>query len=170
MAQLKAKDGEGSGGNRGRRGRGNGKRDGRGGGGGRGSPSDSNEEMSCHTKPTDVCRACGKLGHWVKVCRSKPKKAAQTNVVEEDESGLLLAEIVEIQNLPSPPAAEWVPAPAPARRAIVHFIEERVFTQIGVEGEAVDTLRWVVNTRATNPMIGASGAFSELDTGICGIV
>jgi hypothetical protein len=63
MVRLKVREGEGSGGNRSGRGRGRGKRDGRGGDGDRGSPSDSNEETSRHSQPTDVCRACGKLGH-----------------------------------------------------------------------------------------------------------
>jgi hypothetical protein len=49
-------------------------------------------------------------------------------------------------------------------------VEERVFMQIGEEGAAINSSRWVVNTRTTNHMTGAHGGFSELDAGVCGTV
>jgi hypothetical protein len=55
----------------GARGSGAGKGHGRGRGRGRGGSSSSGS--SCN--PTDdECRRCGKMGHWARKCRSKPKK------------------------------------------------------------------------------------------------
>jgi hypothetical protein len=115
MAWLKVREGERSGGGRGGRGRGRRKRGGRGGGGGRRSTTDSNEESPRLAKPTDVCRACGKLGNWAKECRSKPKKSAQAHVTEEDEGGLLFAEMVEIKNFPILATTDREPPAVPAR-------------------------------------------------------
>jgi hypothetical protein len=72
MARLKVQEGESSSGSRGGRCRGRGKCDGRSGGRGRAPSTDSNEEVPRHARPTYVCQACGKLGHWAKECRSKP--------------------------------------------------------------------------------------------------
>jgi hypothetical protein len=41
----------------------------------------------------DVCWACGKLGHLEKECRSKTKKMSHAHLVEEEEGGLMLAEL-----------------------------------------------------------------------------
>jgi hypothetical protein len=56
---------------------------------------------------------------------------------------------------------------APAPRGALHLIEEKVFTQIKEEGEAVNNSRWVVDIRATNHMMGARSTFSDLNTGVC---
>jgi hypothetical protein len=69
MARLKVHEGEGSNG-----GRGHGK--GRCGGGGRGTPSASADDGARRARPTDICRAYGKAGHWARECRSKGKKSA----------------------------------------------------------------------------------------------
>jgi hypothetical protein len=77
----------------------------------------------------DVCRSYGKLSHWNKECHSKSEKSAQAHVEEEDEGGLLLAEVVEFKNFPSPHAAEVKQAlsTAPARHGDVHLVVEHVF-------------------------------------------
>jgi hypothetical protein len=65
MAYLKAGEGELSSGGRGGRGHGRGRcigHDGR----GRGSLADSNEEYPRRPRPTNICHACCKLGHWTK--------------------------------------------------------------------------------------------------------
>jgi hypothetical protein len=35
------------------------------------------------------CRRCGKMGHWARECRSKPKKE-QTHVAQDEEDVLLM--------------------------------------------------------------------------------
>jgi hypothetical protein len=50
----------------------------------------------------------------------------------------------------------------------MHLVEERVFAQIGGEDDQVDASMWVVDLGATNHMIGAREAFSDLDTGVWG--
>jgi hypothetical protein len=76
-AENQAAGGSGGGSSRGGGGRGRGR--GRGNGtGGRGP------------KKTDECRRCGKLGHWARECRSKPKKE-QANVARDEEASLMVA-------------------------------------------------------------------------------
>jgi hypothetical protein len=77
----------------------------------------------------DVCRSYGKLSHWAKECHSKSEKSAQAHVEEEDEGGLLLAEVVEFKNFPSPHAAEvkWAPSMVTARYGAVDLVVEHVF-------------------------------------------
>uniref|UniRef100_A0A0E0B823 CCHC-type domain-containing protein n=1 Tax=Oryza glumipatula TaxID=40148 RepID=A0A0E0B823_9ORYZ len=44
--------------------------------------------------PGDKCRSCGKMGHWAKDCRSKPKKAeAHIAAEDDDEPTLLMARV-----------------------------------------------------------------------------
>jgi hypothetical protein len=76
MVHLKFRDGEPSNNDsRGGRSHGRGHRGGcGGGGGGRGSQSDSHEEGTRRAKPGDICRTCGKAGHWAKDCKSKAKR------------------------------------------------------------------------------------------------
>jgi hypothetical protein len=100
------------------------------------------------------------------------KKLAQAHIAEEDEGDILLVEAVEYENFPTPHvvAAERAPATTPSRQGAVHLIEERIFTQIRVEEEAVNSSRWVIDTEATIHMTGAHIAFAELNTYICGTV
>ena len=42
-----------------------------------------------------------------------------------------------------------------------------MFAQIGERGEQQEHWRWVLDTRATNHMIGARSTFFKLDSGIC---
>jgi hypothetical protein len=44
----------------------------------------------------DKCRACGKIGHWARECRSQPKREEQAHVAEDDEPTLMLTYIEEI--------------------------------------------------------------------------
>lgn len=102
------------------------------------------------------------MGHWAKDCRSKAKKAGQAHLAEEEEGGLLLAE-AEITLAPSPAVAPSPPL------GVVHLLVEKVVPNLGGVDER-STTRWVVDTGATNHMSGASAAFSDLDTGVCGTV
>jgi hypothetical protein len=53
-----------------------------------------------HARPLgrgkDKCRACGKIGHWARECRSQPMREEQAHVAEDDEPTLMLAYIEEI--------------------------------------------------------------------------
>jgi hypothetical protein len=72
----------------GTRGGGTGKGRGRCRGCGRGGSSSSGSS----SKPTgDECRRCGKIGHWARECRSKPKKEQAHVVQDEEEASLMLA-------------------------------------------------------------------------------
>ena len=48
--------------------------------------------------------------------------------------------------------------------------EERVFAQIGERDEQHEHRRWILNIGATNHITGARSVFSELDSGIRGMV
>ena len=48
----------------------------------------------------------------------------------------------------------------------IQLEEERVFAQIGKRDEQHEHRRWILDTGATNHMIGARSVFSELDSGI----
>jgi hypothetical protein len=179
LAHLKAWEGKSSGGSGRGCGRGRGNRGGRCGGsnngGGRGSQTDSCEEGARRPKPTDVCRACGKLGHWAKECRSKWKiKTGQAHMAEEEEGGLMLMEAVAcpvgFEKVPNPAAAASPLAMVAAPRDFVHLVEGKVFAHVDEEEEIKDTARWVVDTGATSHMIDAHSAFAELDVNIRGTV
>jgi uncharacterized membrane protein YgcG len=170
MAWLKIREGESSGGGgRGGKGRGKGRRGGRG-GGGRGGAPDSSDDGARRAKASDVCRSCGKTGHWAKECRSKNKRTAQAHVAEEEEMSLLLAEVCEIEKFPIPSQIQFsLPSPL-VRDGAVHLVERKVVARLGGENEAVDPERWVVDTGASNHMTGARSAFTELDAGVSGTV
>jgi hypothetical protein len=71
----------------GARGGGTGKGCGRGQGRGRGCSSSSGSS----SKPTgDECRHCGKMGHWPRECRSKPKEEKAHVMQDEEEASLML--------------------------------------------------------------------------------
>jgi hypothetical protein len=98
MVRLKIWEGESSNSSHGGRGRDRGRCGrGHGGGDGKGSRSDSHDDGARHSKAIDTCLAYGKLGHWVKECRSKvAKKTAQANSADEEEGELLVIEMVQI--------------------------------------------------------------------------
>jgi hypothetical protein len=51
----------------------------------------------------------------------------------------------------------------------IHLHEQKLFIHLGDNKEG-DCARWILDTGATNHMIGARGVFSELDTGVHGTV
>jgi hypothetical protein len=140
----------------------------------RGSASNSNGEWTgplSHGK--DKWRSCGKVSHWARECRSRPKREEQAHVVEEDEPTLMLAqtETFSSPNLGQPPAAvqQWpvVTSSAPKRR--VELVEEEAYVVLGDAGEG-GPKRWIFNTGGSNHMTGIKGVFMELDFGVIGMV
>jgi hypothetical protein len=76
---------------------------------GRGGRSSSGPSSG---KPTgDECRRCGKMGHWVRECPSKPKKE-HAHVVQEDEEATLLLVRASPTLFPPPPQSSRTPATA----------------------------------------------------------
>jgi hypothetical protein len=137
------------------------------------------------------CSNCGKKGHLGKDCWSKPKKGkahlAQTEELEE--SSLFLASVsssgelfTTLEQSGDGRAPSHDPPSAAAGEHLgmgvgevsdqnrVDLKEENVFAQIDDNGEHQYHRRWVLDTGATNHMIGARAAFSELDFRIRGSV
>lgn len=108
----------------------------------------------------DKCHNCGKMGHWARTCRSKPKRTEQAHLtqVDDDEPTLLMASVNVTTD--SPPLLKTNPLRLEEVRALVQLdrAEER------------DADVWYLDTGATNHMTGSRAAFSELDANILGTV
>jgi hypothetical protein len=131
-----------------------GKRHGCGQGHGRGGSSSSGSS----SKPIgDECRCYGKMGHWARECRSKPKKEQAHVTQNEEEASLMLA------------SATLIHPEVISSSAEVEIHEEKVFAHLDEEKER-DAGIWVLNTEATNHMSGCWAAFTKIDTAMLGTV
>jgi ribosomal protein L15 len=186
-ARMKAKEKRGSrgGGGRGRgRGRGRGCGSGRSRNGGNGEDSNSNSHDGRESGGGhNACHNYGKMGHWARQCRCKGKKA-EAHVAQDDELSLLLMEpsSVEsrIETFTPPPAATVVDLISPEKlegadgeqsrpstflvhgAKAVHLVEEKVLAYFSDE-EKIECCRWMLDTGATNHMVGCKIVFSYLD-------
>jgi hypothetical protein len=165
----------------GARGGGAGKGHGRGRGRGRGGSSSSGSS----SKPTDdECWRCGKMGHWARECRSKPKKEQAHVAQDEEEASLMLATATLIcpevghteAGGPTAPAREVRPlgetfagTSAQGSAAKMEIHEEKVFTHLNEQKEC-DAETWVLGTEATNHMSGCRAAFTKIITMVFGTV
>jgi hypothetical protein len=120
----------------------------------------------------DVCKRCGKRGHWAQNCRGKLKTEEQAHVAQEEEEQTLLLAVSVDQGDEIDPQNEPVPAaPAPAIHCDgqLHLLENKVFTAFDDAGDR-DPRRWVLDTGASNHMSGSRAAFSSIDDGVTGSV
>jgi hypothetical protein len=128
--------------------------DARGGGAskGRGRGRGGSSSSGSSSKPTsDECRRCGKVGHWARECRSKPKKEQAHIVQDEEEASLMLV----LSTLIHPKVI--------SSSAEVEIHEEKVFAHLNEEKEC-DTRTWVLDTGVTNHMSGCRATFTKIDT------
>jgi hypothetical protein len=171
--KLHSQDGGrgGSGGRRKSRG-GRGKPRGRGGHGGNPGGSSS----SSRAGPGDICKRCGKTGHWAQYCRGKLKTEEHAHVAqEEEEATLLLAVAVDPKegNFPQiellPPQLTAPLSPAISTDGELHLLESKVFAAFDDSSDR-DPKQWVLVTGASNHMTGSRAAFSSIDGGVTGSV
>jgi hypothetical protein len=161
--------------------RGGGAGKGRGHGRGRGGSSSS----GLSSKLTDdECWRCGKMGHWARECRSKPRKEQAHVTQDEKEASLMLAMATLIRPEAGRIEADGLTAPAREVRppgesstgtsaqgsaAEVEIHEEKVFAHLDEEKEH-DTGTWVLDTGVMNHMFGCRVTFTKIDTTALGTV
>jgi hypothetical protein len=135
---------------------------------------------SGRASPDDECKHCGKKGHWAQDCHGKLKVKGEAYAAQEDEATLMFVygemeksgPAVELPNsTPLPPALDAGVDVFPASPPLTHveIVEANVFAATDIP-EDRDMKRWVLDTGATNHMTGFRDAFSDLDTGVVGMV
>jgi hypothetical protein len=100
--------------------------------GGQGRNGSGGGDSAGPARKTDKCRNCGKLGHWAKDCRSKPKQEQAHVVQEEDEPTLMLMTggcIDVVEETGAPCVTPAPPAPRP-RLDVVELVEQKVFAAL----------------------------------------
>jgi transposase InsO family protein len=164
-------EGSGSGGSSSNRAKRGGRRRGR--GGSSSSSRDSQGDESSNSgggRPPlgDRCKNCGKKGHWAKDCRGKKKGAAHVAQAEEDEHTLMYITVDTEVTAPRASCSHPMsPSPAAEPQACVHLVERKVLLHLNeVEKEVVGPRRWVLDTGATNHMMGTCTVFAELNTSV----
>jgi hypothetical protein len=147
--------------------------------------SDSGGNGPVLSHGSDKWCTCGKIGHWARECHSSTKREEQAHVAEEGEGTLLLAhaEVNGSDTLPTPNLIRieaevarqvvvmqrwpFITSSAPKRR--VELVEMEVYVVLGDGGEG-DPKRWIFDTGASIHMTSIKEAFTDLNTGIIGMV
>ena len=134
---------------------------------GKGKADGSSRDGERPNRAKDPCARCGKMGHWAKECRSKPKAEAHVAEAEEEREPTLLMAHAVLRPAPPSTAAKSTQASSASRP--LRIVEAKVFAQLGGDNERSDTT-WYLDTGATNHMTGNRDAFIDIDTGIRGTV
>ena len=122
----------------------------------------------------NVCRRCGKTGHWAKTCpnRKQEKKtgAHLTQADEDDDATLLMAMFCALHDIEAKEKGEvmTVEGHDKALKA-VNLNEPRAQVHLGRVGGEQEQ-RWYLDSNANNHMMGSKEAFSELDGNVTGTV
>jgi hypothetical protein len=136
-------------------------------GGGRGEYRDPNKP------PASPYFKCHKTGHWARYCPNRPKKKAEVHLAqgeaEEDQPTLLMAWASTVEVNTPFSTFSLASSPPPPATGSVDIQEEKVYAQLDMRADR-EPDRWVLDSGATNHMMGACGAFAELDRGIHGTV
>jgi hypothetical protein len=109
--------------------------------------------VSSNDVATDECRYYSKKGHWARECRKK-KQDKEVHVVqaeEEDEPTLFMASGTAVE-----------PIAIQVQPGVVHLDESKLFVQLGENGGG-DSARWIVDSGATNHMMGVQAVFSKIN-------
>jgi hypothetical protein len=133
--------------------------------------------------PQEKCYdRCGMLGHFTQECRSK-KKSAQANLAQEEESALMFVERENFEFNSNPRTGEnWLNPSGLNRVSVaeaeaagvtkrssltarpVHLVE-KVFAHFNDEVKK-EGKKWVIDSGASNHMIGVREIFAELNTNV----
>jgi hypothetical protein len=135
-------------------------------GSGGGGSNSNGERTGPPSHGKDKCRACGKVGHWARECRSRPKHEEQAHVVEDDEPTLMLAYAKGIRSpvldQEAAAAEPWPIVTSSVPKQHVELVEAKVYAVLG-DGAERDSKRWIFDTGASNHMTGIKEVFADLD-------
>jgi hypothetical protein len=107
------------------------------------------------------------LGHWARECKSKAKKD-QAHTVQVLQASLVVARVTEFQNSVKEESLVVIARGELAAGLVVH--EEKVFVQLARLEADLDANVCIIDTGATNHMIGSHVAFVVLHTLVQGTI
>jgi hypothetical protein len=113
-------------------------------------------------KQDDICRYCGKKGHWAHECRKKKREEAHLAQIERKLTLRCLFAKYELDVVPPTSSAPALDVPV---GAVVFLNEEKAKMVPGREDKPVDSI-WYLDTGASNHMTGDRASFTELDEAI----
>jgi hypothetical protein len=138
--------------------------------GGRADKKDSPVKLTSEGTPRRKgrCRNCGIYDHWCEDCKRPPKKErkeeAHVTRAEQENPSLLLATVATARVHRA--SFDVEPVGVRTTHQVVHLNEKKVFPVDRDEDKNV----WVLDTGASNHMMGRCEALASLDTSVRGTV
>jgi hypothetical protein len=121
---------------------------GKGCGHGRGHGRGGSSSSGSSTKPTGYeCRRCGKMGHWARESRLKPKEEQAHITQDEEEASLMLT-----------------------LATLIHPEVISSNAEVEIHEKESDAGTWVQDTGTTNHLSGCRAVFIKIDTAVLGTV